>query len=45
MKHCCVTGRRNHGGPLKRLLDETGTALQVAQLHDTYIMMMIMIMN
>jgi hypothetical protein len=20
-KHCCVTGRRNHGRPLKRLLD------------------------
>jgi hypothetical protein len=21
MKHCCPTGRRNHGRPLKRLLD------------------------
>jgi hypothetical protein len=21
LKHCCVTGRRNHGRPLKRLLD------------------------
>jgi hypothetical protein len=21
MKLCCVTGRRNHGGPLKRILD------------------------
>jgi hypothetical protein len=21
MKHCCVTGRRNNGRPLKRLLD------------------------
>jgi hypothetical protein len=33
MKHYSSTGRRNHGGPLKRLLD-TGTGQQVAQLRD-----------
>jgi hypothetical protein len=39
MKHCSPTGRRNHGRPLKRLLDwisETATGQQVAQLHDIY---------
>jgi len=39
MKHYSPTGRRNHGRPLKRLLDwisETGTGQQVAQLHDIY---------
>ena len=37
MKHYYLTGRRNHGRPLKRLLDtETRTGQQVAQLHDRY---------
>jgi hypothetical protein len=39
MKHYSSTGRRNHGRPLKRLLD-TGTGQQVAQLHDRLMMMM-----
>jgi hypothetical protein len=39
MKHYSPTGRRNHGRPLKRLMDwisETGTGQQVAQVHDIY---------
>jgi hypothetical protein len=40
MKHYCPTGRRNHGrGFWTR---ETGKGQQVANLHDTYMMMMIM---
>jgi len=39
MKHYSSTGRRNHGRPLKRLLD-TRTGQQVAQLHDRLMMMM-----
>ena len=42
MKHYSTTGRRNRGRPLKRILStETGTGQQVAQLHERYIMMMI----
>jgi len=41
MKHYSPNGRRNHGRPLKRLLD---TGQQVAQLHDRYMMMMMMMM-
>jgi hypothetical protein len=46
MKHYCPTGRRNHGRPLKRdfWIRETGTGQQVAELHDRYMMMMMMIM-
>jgi hypothetical protein len=40
MKHYSPTGRRNQGRPLKRR--ETGTGQQVAQLHDRYMMMMMM---
>jgi hypothetical protein len=39
MKHYSPTGRRNHGRPLKRR--ETGTGQQVAQLHDRYIIIII----
>jgi len=46
MKHYCPTGRRNRGRPLKRLwIRETGTGQQVAQLHDRYTMMMMMMME
>jgi len=46
MKYYSPTGRRNHGKPLKRLLDsETGTAQQVAHLHDRYMMMGMMMIN
>ena len=36
MKYYSPIGRRNHGRPFKRLLDETGTGQQVAQLHERY---------
>jgi len=36
MKYCSPSGRRNH---------ETGTGQQVAQLHDGYMMMMVMNYN
>jgi len=39
IKHYSPTGRRNHGRHLKRLLDQ-----QVAQLHDRYMMMIMMMM-
>jgi len=46
MKYYSPTGRRNHGRPLKRLLDsETGTGQQVAQLHEIYMMMMMIIIT
>jgi hypothetical protein len=45
MKHYCPTGRRNHGRPLRRLLDTWDrNGSQVAQLHDRYRMMMMMMM-
>ena len=41
MKQYSMTGRRNHGRPLKRLLDTwDGNGQQEAQLHDRYMMMM-----
>ena len=43
MKHYSPTGRRNHGRPLKRLLDTWDR--KVAHLHDRYMMMMTMMMN
>jgi hypothetical protein len=44
MKHCFPTGRRNYGRPLKRLhIHENETGQQVAQLHDRYMMMMMVI--
>jgi hypothetical protein len=42
MRRYSPTGRRNHGRPLKILLDTWDrTGQQVAQLHDRYMMMII----
>ena len=44
MKYYSQTGRRNHGRPLKRLLDTWDrTGQQVAQLHERYIIIIIII--
>jgi len=41
MKHYSPTDRRNHGRPLKDFwVRETGTGQQVGQLHERYMMMM-----
>jgi len=46
MKYYSPTGRRNHGRPSKKFwIRETGTGQQVAQLHDRYMMLMMMMMN
>jgi hypothetical protein len=43
MNHYSPTGRRNHGRTLKRLwICDTWTGQQLAQVHDRYMMMMIM---
>jgi hypothetical protein len=45
MKHYSPAGRRNYGRPLKRLVDTRDrTGQQVAQIHDRYMIMMMMML-